>query len=80
MGHLFYSSRKDGVAHNMLKVAFLELDKYNESRDTELNAHWRQWLEFFWQSPIQSSTRSSDRAGRITPDPIKLDKGGKRND
>ena len=36
----------------MLKVAFLELDKYNESRDTELNAHWRQWLEFFGNRPF----------------------------
>ena len=51
-GTPLYSSRKDGVAHNMLKVAFLELDKYNESRDTELNAHWRQWLEFFGNRPF----------------------------
>ena len=51
-GTPLYSSRKNGVAHNMLKVAFLELDKYNESRDTELNAHWRQWLEFFGNRPF----------------------------
>ena len=51
-GTPLYSPRKDGVAHNMLKVAFLELDKYNESRDTELNAHWRQWLEFFGNRPF----------------------------
>ena len=51
-GTPLYSSRKDGVAHNMLKVAFLELDKHNESRDTELNAHWRQWLEFFGNRPF----------------------------
>ena len=43
---------KDGKQQNLLQIAFLELDKYNESRDTELNAHWRQWLEFFGNRPF----------------------------
>ena len=49
-GTPLYSSRKDGVAHNMLKVAFLELDKYNKGK--HITDEGRQWLEFFGNLPF----------------------------
>ena len=49
-GTPLYSSRKNGVAHNMLKVAFLELDKYN--KDKHIRDEGRQWLEFFGNLPF----------------------------
>ncbi len=62
----------------MLEVAFLELDRAIMSKNTELNAHWNNGLSF-WQSPFSHrKARPSDQAGRITPDPIKLDKGGEK--
>ena len=49
-GTPLYSSRKDGVVHNMLKVAFLELDKYNKGK--HITDEGRQWLEFFGNLPF----------------------------
>ena len=48
---------KNGKARNLIKFAFLELDKYNES--TEIKDNFRQWLEYysnrtFSQKPDQS--------------------------
>lgn len=36
---------KDGNDRSLLKLAFVELDKYNE--DIRITDEWRQWLEFF---------------------------------
>lgn len=36
---------KDGKRQNLLQIAFLELDKYNEGK--HITDGGRQWLEFF---------------------------------
>ena len=41
---------KDGKRHNLLQIAFLELDKYNKGK--LITDEGRQWLEFFGNLPF----------------------------
>lgn len=49
------STYKDGKTQNLLRVAFLELDKYNETESNTVNIAQRQWLEFFGNRPFSQA-------------------------
>lgn len=46
------ANSKGNERHNLLRLAFLELDKYNESRGTQVSDPLQQWLEFFGNHPF----------------------------
>ena len=46
------ANSKGSQRHNLLRLAFLELDKYNERREAQLSDPLQQWLEFFGNRPF----------------------------
>ena len=46
------ANSKGSQRHNLLRLAFLELDKYNERRGTHVSDPLQQWLEFFGNHPF----------------------------
>lgn len=46
------ANSKGSQRHNLLRLAFLELDKYNERRGTQVSDPLQQWLEFFGNHPF----------------------------
>ena len=46
------ANSKGNQRHNLLRLAFLELDKYNERRGTQVSDPLQQWLEFFGNHPF----------------------------
>ena len=46
------ANSKGNQRHNLLRLAFLELDKYNERRGAQVSDPLQQWLEFFGNHPF----------------------------